>query len=312
MVAACSSMCYLPHILMTWGNSPAQSLSQYPEILVFLLVGVVTGIFSDRERKRELLLKHTAEELERVNRELQGSFEQLRRADRLSAIGKLSASLVHEIRNPMASIEGAIKILQKNGLPEEKRDEFSGIIEKECRRLNRLLTNLLEFARPSPPDYRDVNIGAVVDSVFGLAGPAALKNGITLKKTVSPQVPRVVCDPEQMTQVFLNLTLNAIQSMPDGGEISFDIGKEGENVAVQVKDQGVGIETQDLERIFDPFFTTREDGTGLGLSIAHQIVTQHGGSVRVDKNSDKGMTFSIVLPIFARGVRYDRQENLSR
>ena len=293
-IGSCTA--YSPHILMAWGDSP-NAMNQYSELLVFLLVGVGSGIFSDRERKREMLLQRTSEELEKVNRELQESFEQLRRADRLSAIGKLSASLAHEIRNPLASIEGAIKILQRSGLQEEIRDEFSGIAQKECQRLNRLLTNLLEFARPVPPAYREVNIGTVVDSVITLAGTTAVKKEITFKRSISPDLPRCLCDPEQMTQVLLNLTLHAIQSMPDGGEIAFDVGKFGESVLVQVKDQGVGIETPDLERIFDPFFTTKEGGTGLGLPIAYQIVAQHGGAIKVARNADKGMTFSIVLPL---------------
>ena len=297
-IVSCAS--YAPHIFMTWGDSPVSS-SQFSELLVFLLVGIGSGIFSDRERKREELLRQTAEELERANRELQESFEQLRQADRLSAIGKLSASLAHEIRNPLASIEGATKILQKSSISEEMRDEFSGIIQKECQRLNRLLTNLLAFGRPALPNYRDVNIDTVVDSVLSLAGPEAIKNGITLTKNVSPDLPQLVCDPEQMTQVLLNLTLNAIQSMPHGGKIVFDVGKVGESIALQVKDEGVGIEVQDLERIFDPFFTTRDEGTGLGLSIAHHIVAQHGGTIMVGRNPDKGVTFTITLPVSHKG-----------
>src|SRR3990172_10900540 len=123
ITAFISGLCYIPHIVITWSGAPYYSLDKYPEIILFLLVGSVTGILSDREKKRERELRHTAEQLARVNRELQDSFEQLRRADRLSAVGQLSAGLAHEIRNPLASIEGAARVLQGDAVSEETRGE---------------------------------------------------------------------------------------------------------------------------------------------------------------------------------------------
>ena len=164
-----SAILYIPHIL-TWSSHPNYEMNQYAEIVVFLLVGSVTGILADRERAQKKQLEATTEELRRVYRELQESFEQIKRADRLSAIGEMAASLAHEIRNPLGSIEGAAGILEDPQIAEGTREEFIGIIRKESRRLNRLLTNLLDFARPAA---RVADRGSLPNGGSGgLAAPA--------------------------------------------------------------------------------------------------------------------------------------------
>jgi two-component system, NtrC family, sensor histidine kinase HydH len=294
--AACSMMCYLPHIAMTWRMNPAYSANQYAEIMVFFLVGIVTGTLADRERKRRQELQKAAEQLSRVYRELQDSFEQLKRADRLAAIGQLAASLAHEIRNPLGSIEGAIDILERNPESESKRDEFLPIMKKECNRLRRLLTNLLNFARPRQPQIRPVNVRQVIDTVCSLARHSAERQDILLKQDLPDDLPDIKGDEEQLQQVILNLALNAIQAMSSSGEVLFSARPALDRVVVRVRDQGDGIASADLDRIFDPFYTTKENGTGLGLAVAHQIVEQHGGSIRVERNPDRGTTFTLELP----------------
>ncbi len=294
--AAASALCYIPHIVVTWGGWRHYSANQYAEIVVFFLVGTVTGILADRERKRERELRRTADELRRVYRELQDSFEQIKRADRLSAVGQLSAGLAHEIRNPLAAIEGAAGILGQDSAGPEMRQEFLGIIRKECRRLNRLLTDLLDFARPRKPEWREVDVERVLDNVIGLVAHSAEKSGITLKKDVPARLPPLVSDQEQLTQVVLNLAINATQAMPEGGEILLAARRRDGGLLIQVRDQGTGISEEDLDKIFDPFFTTKDYGTGLGLSVAHQIVTQQGGRITAERNSDRGMTFSLLFP----------------
>ncbi len=301
--AACSGLCYIPHILMVWHTMPDYSANQYAEIVVFFLVGVVTGVLASRERKRREELQHTAEQLSKVYRELQDSFDQLKRADRLSAIGQLSAGLAHEIRNPLASIEGAIDILERDPGSEEKRQEFFGIMKKECQRLKRLLTNLLDFARPRPPRIQAVGIARIVESVVSLAGPVAERCGITVRTAIPADLPDVECDAEQLQQVVLNLALNAIQAMSGGGCVTLAAHKQDSQIVVLVQDEGSGIPSEDLDKIFDPFYTTKENGTGLGLSVAHQIINQHGGAITVEANPDKGMTFAVVLPLHYGGKR---------
>ena len=291
-----SAVLYIPHIRMAWHFMPDYAMNQYAEIILFFLVGAVTGALADRERKQREKLEAATLQLGKVYRELQDSFEHLKRADRLSAIGQLSASLAHEIRNPLASIEGSTDILEQPHISEEMRKEFLGVIRKESRRLNRLLTNLLDFARPRKPEMQVVDPCRLIESVTSLVAPTAERSGIKLERRAPTSPALVQCDPEQLKQVVLNLTINAVQAMEGGGSVELSVTASNGDVRISVRDEGPGIPAQDLEKIFDPFFTTKDGGTGLGLSVAHQIVTQHGGTITAEPNAVRGMTFSIVLP----------------
>lgn len=266
-------------------------------VVNFLFAGIVAGILADRERRQKQVLQQTTQQLSAVYREFQDNFEGMKRAERLYALGQLSAGLAHEVRNPLASIEGAAAILQKEPGTEERRHEFLEIIQKECRRLNRLLTNFLDFAKPRLPQYQAIEVGQVLDSVISLAAHAIGRKAIRLRKDLPPNPPILECDPEQLKQVLLNLTINAIQAMPDGGEIVLAAQQQGEKILIQVRDQGSGISPANLDKTFDPFFTTKENGTGLGLPVAYQIVSQHGGVLSVENNIDKGTTFAVLLPL---------------
>ncbi|MEZ5352902.1 MAG: ATP-binding protein [Bryobacteraceae bacterium] len=296
-VAACSSICYIPHIIMAWQDNVDYRANQFAELVVFFLVGGVTGLLADRERKQRFELQQTAEELGRVYRDLQNSFEQLKRADRMSAVGQLASGLAHEIRNPLASIAGAIDILERNPGQEDRAFEFFGIIKKECDRLNRLLTSLLDFARPRQPEIGKVEPVCVIGSVANLVRHSAEQQNVVLREDIPSGLASVEGDSEQIEQVILNLTLNAIQAMPGGGEIILSGAQRSGEIMLSVQDQGSGIADEDLDKIFDPFYTTKASGTGLGLSVAHQIVTQHRGSIQVSKNDGPGMKVTVVLPV---------------
>jgi signal transduction histidine kinase len=291
-----SAVCYIPHILMAWHHMPEYAMNQYAEIIVFFLVGTVTGVLADRGRKQRTELELASEKLAKVNRELQDSFEQIKRADRLSAIGQLSASLAHEIRNPLASIDGAANLIESSQTSAEMRRGSLAIIHKEIQRLNRLLTNLLDFARPRKPEFQPVDPNRLIDAIINLAGHSAEQKGITLRKEVPVAVPSIECDPEQMKQVILNLAINAVQAMTGPGEVLLAARPLDSSVMISVCDQGPGVAEENLDKIFNPFFTTKEAGTGLGLSVVHQIVTQHGGIVNADRNPHGGMTISLVIP----------------
>jgi len=289
LAAVAATICYIPHIL-TWRHQPYYAMSQYAELILFFLVAVTTGLLADEGRKRR-------QQLEATTRQLQESFEQVKRADRLSAVGQLAASLAHEIRNPLGSIEGAANIIRSPATSQEIREGSLNVIQKECQRLNRLLTNLLDFARPRQPEFRSVDVPRLIDSIFALVGPNAQIQHVTLKKTVMHAPVLVESDPEQLKQVLLNLVINAIQAMPGGGEIEVTVDRRDHGVVISVRDQGSGIAQEYIDRIFDPFFTTKEAGTGLGLAVAHQVITQHGGLIQAARNPDRGMTFSISLPL---------------
>ncbi len=292
LAAMASALCYIPHIL-TWRHQPYYAMSQYAELILFFLVGATTGLLADQGRKRR-------QQLEATTRQLQESLEQVKRADRLSAVGQLAASLAHEIRNPLGSIEGATNIIRSPATSDEIREGSLNIIQKECQRLNRLLTNLLDFARPRLPEFRAVDLPRLIDSIFALVGPNAQLQHVVLKKSVLHAPVSLKSDSEQLKQVLLNLVINAIQAMPAGGELEVAIDQRDGQAIISVKDQGAGIAEENMDRIFDPFFTTKEAGTGLGLSVAHQVITQHGGRIQAERNPDRGMTFSISLPLEAR------------
>ena len=291
--SAVSALCYIPHIAMAWHHMPDYRMNQYAEIIVFFLVGTVTGVLADRGMKQ-------ARELAALNRELRDSFEQVKRADRLAAIGQLSASLAHEIRNPLAAIDGATNLIESGQTPPEIRQTSLAIIRKEVQRLNRLLTNLLDFARPRKPEFQAVPPERLIEATIALVSHSAQQKGVTLRKDVPANTPAFECDPEQMKQVILNLAINAVQAMTEAGEIVLAARESGGSVVLSVQDRGPGIKDEDLDKIFNPFYTTKDAGTGLGLSVVHQIVTQHGGVVTVQQNAAGGMTFSLTIPLEQR------------
>jgi len=272
-------------------------LDQCLEATIFCVVGLVIGVLSDRRDKQTSALELTTIKLGKVYRELQENFERMKRAERLYALGQLSAGLAHEIRNPLAGIEGSVTVLQSEPQSEERRREFLEIIQKECRRLNRLLTNFLDFAKPRPPQIQPADVAALLDSTISLAEHAVERKPIVLRKDLAAKIPAVECDVEQIKQVLLNLTMNAIQAMPDGGEVVLSASEREGFLHIQVADQGSGIDPRDRDRIFDPFFTTRNEGTGLGLSVAHQIVGEHGGILSVEPREGRGSTFVVILPV---------------
>ena len=294
--AACAAICYIPHILPSSNGSPQLMAAKYAEMVVFIAVGLVTGVLADRERKRRRELQSTADELRKAHAQLESSVDQLRQADRLSAIGQLAASLAHEIRNPLGSIEGAVDICERS-LDEDKRREFLGIIKKEAGRLNSLLTNLLDFARTRTPQMQSVELNSIIKAVVGLVAHNAQQRGIQLRSDVPADLPRVECDAQQIQQALLNVTLNALQATPSGGPVLLSAVKQDEWIFLRVRDEGKGVREADLKRIFDPFYTTKEGGTGLGLAVSYQILLQHRGRILAERNADSGMTFTLTWPL---------------
>jgi two-component system, NtrC family, sensor histidine kinase HydH len=280
-----------------WTVSRVDALDQCLEVCVFCLVGTLSGVLTDRQRKQEANLLRTTNDLRQAQQELEKNFENLKRAERIYGLAQLSAGLAHEIRTPLASLEGAAALVQRETQSEERRREFLDIIQKESRRLNRLLTSFLEFARPRHPDLQKVEIDEVLDSIIILVQHAGDASRIKLRKRIEPGLPMLECDPEQLKQVLLSLVMNANQAMRHGGTVLLEARRDGTNISIDVHDQGSGIDEHDLDRIFDPFFTTKENGTGLGLSVAHQIVSQHRGMLTVTRNSRQGVTIRVSLPL---------------
>jgi two-component system, NtrC family, sensor histidine kinase HydH len=301
------SVLFAPHVLFQWGHHPAAHPEQYLEILLYNIIGFLTGFLAQRERFQKLRYQKTAERLEESYSQLRSQAdlileieEQLRRADRLSALGELSAGMAHEIRNPLGSIRGTAEIL-RDGMPaEDPRHEFTGILVREVERLNRVVEDFLRFARPAPVARAAVDIDRIVGEVLTLLRQTALKGRVQVVLEAGG-LPLLSGNGEQLRQAFLNLALNALQAMPRGGELRVSTGQVGAEAQVRFADSGQGIPPENLQRIFNPFFTTRHEGTGLGLAITHRIVQGHGGRIHVESRLGEGTTFTIALPMEEQG-----------
>ncbi len=271
---------------------PARALEPF----ALILVASVTAAMSGRERRLRRHYQQVADQLSSVYEKVQANFEGMKRTERLSAIGQLSAGLAHEIRNPLASISGAAAILARSQNLEQKNAKCLEIITSECERLNGLLTNFLNFARPRAPHLQTIHLEPVLDNVLELASHGVRGKTVRFEKKVEFGLQPVECDPEQLEQVLLNLMINAIEASPEGGTVTLSAAAGESRIAIGVVDHGHGVAAAHIDRLFDPFFTTKEHGTGLGLPVAHQIVRQMGGALLAQANAGHGMTFSVVLP----------------
>jgi two-component system sensor histidine kinase PilS (NtrC family) len=241
--------------------------------------------------------------------------QELRRSERLAGIGQLAADIAHEIRNPLAAISGSVQILEASlsedeGDPEPRR--LMGIVLREIDRLNGLITEFLQFARPAPTKPTEVDLGAVVEDLvrmFEVTRPEGVEIEVDLGTKLT-----ALADPTQVRQILWNLILNAVQAMPEGGRIRISVAEaagepqEGASedrndakggadfVEVTVADTGVGIAPDVLERVFDPFFTTKPEGSGLGLATVHRIVEANGGNLRVESSVGEGTVLRVRFP----------------
>jgi signal transduction histidine kinase len=246
-----------------------------------------------------------AERLMQRERELKQSQDTLRRADRLSSLGLLTAGLAHEIRNPLVAIRTFTQLLPERYDDPEFREGFQGLALKEVDRICGLITDLLSFARPSKPNVAPVDVSEVVDNIARILESQAKEKGIAIERKFGENLPKAWIDREQMKQVFMNLILNAIQAMKGPGTvtlISRAVSKNGtqpaaEFVQVEVKDTGIGIPEANLQHIFDPFFTSKDEGSGLGLAVSYQIVQEHGGFVTVESTVGAGTSFFVHVPV---------------
>jgi signal transduction histidine kinase len=271
-------------------------LDRYLETLVFSMVGVVAGVLSNRERRHRLAAERASEELQLVYRKLRDNVEHVKRAARMSALGHMSAGLAHEIRNPLAGIDGAASILRQQTQNNERSTEFLDIIQKEVLRLDRLVTNFLGFARPRPPEAQSVSVRPLVQSVVDVIRQTAARHNVDFFIDIPESLTPLRGDAEQIKQVLLNLLLNSVQAMPDGGSVTIAACLQNREIVVRVSDTGRGILPSDVDFIYDPFFTTKATGTGLGLPTAYQIIQQHGGELKMEKSDSSGTSFEFTLP----------------
>ena len=290
------ALLYVPHIRVTWADNPAYAASQYGELLAFHLIGGIVGWLVGRLRRSTDLAHQAAHDIAVKNQELVESHQHLTRAERLSSLGTLAAGLAHEVRTPIAAIKGALDILASRAQPGTPEAEFTSVATKELSRLGTLLEEFLTYARPRPPARTTVRVGEVAQQVEALLGPEAHAREVRIVLDVAP-VPEITADPGQLTQVLLNLVLNAIQASPRGGAVEMRVAQQGGDLEIEVTDQGPGLPDEDATRVFEPFFTTKAKGTGLGLPIAQRIVSAHDGTIELLPATPGGTRAVVRLPL---------------
>jgi two-component system sensor histidine kinase PilS (NtrC family) len=223
--------------------------------------------------------------------------EEIKKKDRLAAIGELSAGMAHEIRNPLASLSGSLQVLKEDLHLSEDNNHLMEIALKEMDRLNNIVTQFLTYARPTAPMKELCDIVSIIKDTMDLIGNGMeLGDGVSLR-TELPEDPLVIwADPGQMRQILYNLTLNAHQSLRDSGTITIKVFARAGETVIEVEDDGEGILDEDINRIFYPFFSTKSGGSGLGLAIVYRIVDDHGGTIKVHSGPEAGARFSISIP----------------
>ncbi len=238
-------------------------------------------------------LKSSREEIHRLHQ------NQMTRAEHFATLGELAAGLAHEIRNPLAGIAGVLEIVGRD-LPENSpARSVMADAKQEAVQINRILSDLLETARPRPPQFRPADLVATAEHAVVFARQQAITKRITVELEVKRELPPVEHDPNQINQVLLNLLLNAVQSMDTPGTIrvSLDMDEGDDLAVVTVADEGRGIAPEHIKSIFRPFFTTKGHGTGLGLSLARRTIEAHAGRIEVSSELGKGTRFVITLPV---------------
>ncbi|MDF1580030.1 MAG: ATP-binding protein [Desulfuromonadales bacterium] len=244
------------------------------------------------------------------------ALERLRHNERLATIGRLSAGMAHELGTPLNVISGRAKLIASEELTPDEITRCARIIGEQTDKMTTIMRQLLDFARRGEARKQPVELGRLVKGVVDLLAPTARKQGVDLRWVAFSEELTANADPGQLQQVLLNLAMNAIQAMPEGGALTLQLhgdctsappdtkgAENGPWCCIRVKDQGLGIAAEDLPHIFEPFFTTKEvgQGTGLGLSIAYGIADEHGGWIEVDSTPGQGSCFTVCLPLLARG-----------
>ena len=237
--------------------------------------------------------------LERARSESERLHARLRGAERLATAGELAASMAHEIRNPLAAIVNATALLtDEGGLTPAERAATLGAIRTEARRLNRILSDFLRFARPQEARRAAGDLGEVVEHVGALVrDDRSRAPRVDVRVAIDPAVPRFAFDRDQLTQVLWNVALNGVEAMDGRGRLSLEVARQNGDVALAVSDTGPGIPRERLPRVFEPFYSGKPNGSGLGLTIAERIVAAHGGRIEIDSEPGRGTRVTMLFPL---------------
>jgi len=267
-------------------------ISQFRLIVLAALI-VIMGLLFLVLRQ---IVKQAEVILERRQEEQRALEAQLHQAERLAALGEMTAGVAHEIRNPLGIISSTAELLKQRLARYEPQDRLAQIIVEESNRLNEKVTEFLDFSRPRVPNLRPCDLEGVIDRSLELVQPEIERLGITVGREYHLNGHAQAADPDLLHQAFLNILLNAIQSMTGGGHLTVSTTRRGEVEEIRFADNGQGIDPETLKKVFNPFFTTKEKGSGLGLPIVRSIIESHQGTVKINSVPGEGTTVTITLP----------------
>lgn len=216
-------------------------------------------------------------------------------SEKLSAVGQLAAGIAHEIRNPLTSLKGFLKLIPS--MPTDLAARYIAIMEDELGRIEQIVSELLVLGKPQPSEFKLANPAALLTKVIALLESHANMNNIEINTTIDYNAPMVSCNENHLKQVFLNVIKNAIEAMPNGGRLHIYTKIHNQTIEILVVDEGQGISQEQLKHIGSPFFTTKNTGTGLGLMVSHRLIKNHKGAIDISSELGKGTTVTITLPI---------------
>jgi signal transduction histidine kinase len=223
--------------------------------------------------------------------------DQLAQAKHLSSLGEMVAGVSHEIRNPLGIISSSAELLKKKMAPQDNLNAIADIVVAEARRLNNIITDFLNYARPKKPNRSECRIDEVITKNINFLEHQIKENGYVIRTFFDDEIPIIMADGDMLYQAFLNLLINGMQAMPRGGAIDVTIETGDGFLWVYIEDEGEGVSASVMEKIWDPFFTTKEKGTGLGLGIVRNIIEGHDGMIRIDNRREKGSRVSVKFPL---------------
>ena len=275
--------------------------------LLIIFVGFLIAILANRVEKEEkaraeLSIAH--QELTTYVQRLKENEEQLIQTEKLTSLGQMAASIAHEVNNPLAGVLVYTQLLTKkiagDNISKEIALDYLSKMDSEITRSTKLIRNLLDFARQSPPTLREIELNDVVNQALDITAHSAELQRVEVIRELAPSLPKLMADFDQLQQVCTNLILNAIQAMPDGGKLTIHTSADSDGqLRIAVQDTGCGISPENMRKLFTPFFTTKEKGkgVGLGLAVAHGIIQRHQGRIEVQTKEGEGTTFTIYLPL---------------
>ena len=320
-IAIMVSIIYLPHIMLHWGGLVENNLMRFLQIILYNVIGFLTGLKAQREKEETIKYKNTADQLknslETVKQQsdkLVELEEQLRQTDRLAVVGELTSTLAHEVRNPLGAIRGAVEIIVDEQTSIDKKSEFSKILIEETERVSTVLENYLSFAKKKKQQESEYVFQEIIQNVVMMLRTQARKRKIDIESIIPEDPILLKGDPNDLWQILMNVILNAVQAIGEEGMIRLRL-EENEDIKsdqmveystlhksdkflrLTISDSGAGITKDDLEKIFKPFYSTKVNGSGLGLSIVKRIADSNKWMITVNSIKDSGTEFVLIIPI---------------